>query len=117
MLLMSYVELYAAKQEDVWFIDLACSNHMCSDQAIFSELDERFWHMVKLGNNTRMNVTGKENMKLLLNRVNHVVSEVYYVPKLRNNLLSIGQLQEKGLAMLIQGEMCKIYHPDKGLII
>lgn len=40
-----------------------------------------------------------------------------YVPELKNNLLSIGQLQEKGLAILIKGGLCKIYHPDKGFII
>ena len=36
--------------------------------------------------------------------------------ELKNNLLNIGQLQEKGLTILIQG-VCKIYHPLKGLII
>ena len=38
------------------------------------------------------------------------------MPNLCNNLLSIGQLQEKGLAILIQNE-CKVYHPNRGLII
>jgi hypothetical protein len=42
---------------------------------------------------------------------------VYYVPKLKNNLLSIGQFQEKGLEILIQKWVYKIYHPEKGLII
>ena len=46
-----------------------------------------------------------------------MVSEVYYVLELNNNLLSIGQLQENGLAILIKGGICKIYHPEKGLII
>jgi hypothetical protein len=31
----------------------------------------------------------------------HVITEVFYVPDLKNNLLSIGQLQEKGLAVLM----------------
>ncbi|KAL6349029.1 hypothetical protein AAG906_033685 [Vitis piasezkii] len=44
---------------------------------------------------------GKESVKLVLDGVNHVVAEVYYIPKLRNNLL----------------KMCKIFHPNKGLII
>ena len=118
MILMSYVELYEAKREDAWFLDSSYLDHMCGDQAMFNELDERFHHVVKLGNNTIMNVIGKGSVKLLLNGVNHVVSKVYYIPKLRNILLSIGQLQETGLAILIQGGgMCKIYHPDKGLII
>lgn len=117
MLLMSYVELNEAKRQDAWFLDSGCSNHMCGDKTMFSEMNESFRHLVKLGNNTRMNVLGKGNVRLHLNGLNHVITEVFYVPELKNNLLSIGQLQEKGLTILIQGGMCKIYHPNRGLII
>lgn len=117
MLLMSYEELHEARREDAWFLDSGCSNHMCGDQAMFSELDEGFKHSVKLGNNTRMNVSGKGNVKLMIDGVNHIVTEVFYVPELKNNLFSIGQLQERGLAILIEGGVCKIFHPYKGLII
>jgi len=65
---------------------------MCGDQTIFSELDEKFRRSVKLGNNTKMDVMGKRSVKLLLNGVNHVITKVYYIPYLRNNLLSIWQL-------------------------
>ena len=90
MLLMSYVELYKARREDAWFLDSGCSNHMSGDPTMFNELDENFRYSVKLGNNTKMNVMGKGSVKLLLNGVNHVVAKVYYIPELRNNLLSIG---------------------------
>ncbi|RVW23197.1 Retrovirus-related Pol polyprotein from transposon TNT 1-94 [Vitis vinifera] len=115
MLLMSYVELYKAKREDAWFLDSGCSNHMCNDQTMFNELDEKFRHSVKLGNNTKMDMMGKGSVKLLLDGVNHVVVEVYYILELRNNLLSIGQLQERGLAILIKGGMCEIFHLEKVL--
>ena len=117
MLLMSYVELYKARREDAWFLDSGCSNHMSGDRTMFNELDENFRHSVKLGNNTKMDVMGKGSVKLLLNGVNHIVAEVYYILELRNNLLSIGQLQERGLAILIKEGMCKIFHLEKGLII
>ncbi|KAK9931772.1 hypothetical protein M0R45_019036 [Rubus argutus] len=117
MLLMAYVEMNGAKREHLWFLDSRCSNHMCGDRSLFSELNEGFRQMVKLGNNTRMNVAGKGNVKLQLNGYNHVVSEVFFVLELKNNLLSIRQLQEKGLAILIQAEQCRIYHPHRGLII
>uniref|UniRef100_A0A2N9G6A8 Integrase catalytic domain-containing protein n=5 Tax=Fagus sylvatica TaxID=28930 RepID=A0A2N9G6A8_FAGSY len=67
MLLMSYVELYKARREDAWFLDSGCSNHMCGDRTMFNELDEKFRHSVKLGNNTKMDVMGKGSVKLLLN--------------------------------------------------
>ncbi|KAA8540036.1 hypothetical protein F0562_026728 [Nyssa sinensis] len=117
MLLMSYVESHEVKRNDAWFLDSGCSNHMCGNRGMFINLDESFLHSVRLGNNSRMNVVGKGNVRLLLNGVNHVVHEVYYVPDLKNNLLSIGQLQERGLAILIKGGVCKVYHPTKGLII
>lgn len=64
-----------------------------------------------------MLVMGKGNVRLMASGFVHVVSEMFYVSELRNNLLSIGQLQEKGLAILIQHGLCRIYHPMKGLII
>ena len=76
MLLMSYVELYKARREDAWFLDLGCSNHMSGDRTMFNELDEKLQHKVKLGNNTKMDVMGKGSVKLLLNGVNHAVVEV-----------------------------------------
>lgn len=42
---------------------------------------------------------------------------MFFVPELKNNLLSIGQLQERELAILIQHGKLKIYHPEKGLIL
>jgi len=117
MLLMSYIEVHEVKQNDAWFLDSGCSNHICGYRGMFTNLDESFQHSVKLGNNSKMSVVGKGNVKLLLHGINHIVNEVYYVLKLKNNLLSIGQLQEKGLAILIQKGVYKIYHPEKGLII
>jgi len=117
MLLMSYVTLHKTTRNDAWFLDSRCSNHMCGYRGMFSYLDDNFQHSVKLGNNSRMAVVGKGRVKLLINGIKHVVNDVYYVPELKNNLLSIGQLQERGLAILIKNGICKIYHPEKGLII
>jgi transposase InsO family protein len=117
MLLMSYVELNEAKREDVWFLDSGCSNHICGDKNSFCDLNENFRQIVKLWNNSKMTVMGKGNVRLKVNGLSHVVTEVFFVPDLKNNLLSIGQLQEKGLAILIKHDLCKIYHPTKGLFI
>jgi hypothetical protein len=102
MLFMSYVEVHEVKRKDAWFLDSGCSNHMYGYRGMFTNLDESFQHSVKLGNNSKINVVGKGNVKLLLHGMNPIINEVYYVPKLKNNLLSIGQFQEKGLEILIQ---------------
>ena len=54
---------------------------------------------------------------MLVNGIVHIIIGVFYVPGLENSLLSIGQLAEKGLEILIQRGACKIYHPEKRLIM
>ena len=69
---------------------------------------------MKLGNDTRMAVVAEGSIRVQLNDITQVISDVYFIPKLENNLLSTGQLQEKGLAILIQDGTCKVFHPRRG---
>jgi RNase H-fold protein (predicted Holliday junction resolvase) len=116
LLLMALVEGNDAKRNDAWFLDSGCSNHMCGNKGMFLNMVEGHKHFVKCGNNSRMSVAGKGSVRLVFNGTTFLVQDVYYVPELRNNLLSLGQLQEKDLTILIKNGICKIYHPNKGLI-
>jgi len=90
---------------------------MCGDKSLFHVINKNFRQKVELGNNTRIDVLGKGNVKLKVNGLTHVVSVVFFVPDLKTNLLRIGQLQDKGLTILIQYGYMNIYHPEKELII
>lgn len=68
----------------------------------FSDLEEGFNCKVKLVNDKRMSVMGKGCIKVQINDVIQVVPDVYYVPELKNSLLSLGKLQERDLAILIR---------------
>lgn len=111
---------YSGKQENLrkraWFLDSGCSNHMSGDRELFSTLSGDFKHSVKLGNDKRMEVVGKGSVKLVLNDVTYNISDVYFVPELKNNLLSLGQLQEKEITIILRKGFCKIYHDEKGLM-
>ena len=80
---------------------------------MFSSLDKTFTHSVKLGNNIRMKVSRKGTIKLFLQENRYTIREVYWAPELKNNLLSVGQLQEKGVDVLFKNGICSIYHPQK----
>lgn len=56
-------------------------------------------------------------MKLKIQGTVQIVSDVYYVPELRNNLLRVGQLQEKGLMVVFEDNKCEVFHKERGLII
>lgn len=120
VLLMAYIEFCGTKRSDAWFVDSGCSNHMCGESNMFSSLDTTFTHNVKLGNNHKLTVGGKGVVKITLNGVSYVINDVYYVPELKNNLLSVGQLQERGLDVLFKGggdrKTCCIFHPTRGKI-
>nr|DAD19456.1 TPA_asm: hypothetical protein HUJ06_020919 [Nelumbo nucifera] len=117
MLLMAQMDLHNSKTGTMWFLDSGCSNHMTGDRQWFLHLDESFRQVVKLDNNTKMAVMGKGSIKLRVNGTSQVITKVFYCPELKNNLLSIGQLQERNLAILIQHGECKIYHHERGLIM
>ena len=114
---MAHADVKKASKEELWFLDSSCSNHMCGKKELFSKLDESFSTSAKLGDNSSMVVIGKGNIRTLVNGIMQVIIEVFYVLGFKNNLLSVGQLQEKGLAILIQHRKCKIYHPKRGLIM
>jgi len=60
---------------------------------------------------------GRGNLKLCIGGMIHVITDVYYLPVLKNNLLSIGPLQQKNLTIVFSKDSCKVYHENKGLIM
>lgn len=56
---MVYEDMCQATQEEAWFLDSDCSNHMAGNKKWFSEMEEGFCRIVKLGNDTIMNVMAK----------------------------------------------------------
>lgn len=90
---------------------------MTGSKEWFMKLEHDFNLTVKLGNDMRMDVVAKRSVQVQVNGITQMISDVYYVPELKNNLLSIGQFQEKGLAILIQTGVCKVFHPERGLIM
>ncbi|KAK2442749.1 putative mitochondrial protein [Trifolium repens] len=117
MLLMAHTSEKGSCNKKVWFLDSGCSNHMCGNKDWFFNLDEQFRISVKLGDNSRMMVVGKGNVKLRVGSITQVITNVYYIPELKNNLLSIGQLQEKGLTVVFKEDMCRVYHQERGVIM
>ncbi|GAA0153731.1 hypothetical protein LIER_11900 [Lithospermum erythrorhizon] len=104
-------------KDETWFMDSSCSNHMCKSEELFSCLDKSYKHSVKLGNNTKLSVAGKGIVKLKFNNVTYAIGDVYFVSELKSNLLSVGQLQEKGLIIVFKGGNCNVMHPTRGEII
>jgi hypothetical protein len=109
-----------AKEEtnrNLWYLDTGCSNHMCGDKSVFSVLDESFRDDVKFGDNSKVSVMGKGRVSIQTKEDStHNISNVFYVPDLKTNLLSVGQLQERGYEISIKNGVCQIRDDNLSLI-
>lgn len=92
----------------IWFLDSGCSNHMTGHKEQFVTLDESFKHQVKLGDNKMIQVEGKGTVSVLTATGMKNVQNVYFIPKLSQNLLSIGQLTDNGYFVVFDGKTCTI---------
>ena len=79
------------KSEDLWFLDSGCSNHMTGNIAKFSMLDESVKSQVTLGTDSKVFVMGKGEVNVLTSKgEKKSITDVYYVPGMKCNLLNIG---------------------------
>lgn len=69
---------------------------MSGSKEMFATMDESIKSEVKLGTDHRVSVMGKGsiNIRTKQDEEKHI-SDVYYVPGLQHNLISIGQLLQK----------------------
>ena len=61
-------------EEGEWFLDSACSNHMSGKRDCFLDFDDNYKDSVKLGDNSRMAVKGKDNVRLQMDRKLHIIT-------------------------------------------
>ncbi|KAG9440556.1 hypothetical protein H6P81_020721 [Aristolochia fimbriata] len=105
------------EKNNLWFLDTGCSNHMTGQRDLFTSLDNTVTTEVKFGNDSRIPVKGKGQIGIKAKDGSmQKISDVYYVPGLHFNLLSVGQLAEKGYDVRIQGGQCTIQDSKQGLI-
>lgn len=104
-------------QSDVWYMDIGCNNQMCGSKSSFSYLDEDFHSTMSFGDYSTVKVIGKGDINIRTkNGFEETISNFFYVPDVKSNFLSDGQLQENGYVITIQKSVCEIYDRSRGAI-
>ncbi|KAE8712717.1 Detected protein of unknown function [Hibiscus syriacus] len=107
-LFMAYQE-NAASHRNIWFLDSGCSNHITGVKSLFNEIDETFKQKVTLEDNKQIQVEGKCNVAVKISSSNvKLLYDVYYIPSLSQNLLSVGQLIATGYSIMFDDASCLI---------
>lgn len=92
-------------ESNLWYLDNGASNHMTGQRSKFDVLDENVTGKVKFGDGSMVQIKGRGSIILKCkNGEERVLKEVYYIPSLCNNIISLGQLSEDGNKVIMSGD-------------
>ncbi|KAH9670830.1 hypothetical protein KPL70_017126 [Citrus sinensis] len=104
-------------QENTWYLDTGASNHMSGNRSMFIQLSESVNGSVAFGDDSKVPVKGRGNILFHVKDGSHqIISNVYYVPNMKSNILSLGQLLEKGYDIHLK-DYSLFLRDDKGNLI
>ncbi|XP_019425092.1 PREDICTED: uncharacterized protein LOC109333970 [Lupinus angustifolius] len=105
-------------KDDCWYLDISCFNHMSGHKDWFERLDENAKSIVKFEDHNSINTEGVGDISIKRkDEKSASIKNVLYVPKMKNKLLSLGQLLEKGYEMTLEDKLLNVYDCDKNLIL
>ncbi|XP_014503046.1 uncharacterized protein LOC106763361 [Vigna radiata var. radiata] len=106
-------------QDKLWYLDSGCSNHMTCHKEWLVNFDETKKSMVKFADNNTSKVEGVGDV--IIRRKNDsraILACVLFVPAIRYNLLSIGQLIQNGFIVAMGGfNKVEVFDKRKNLIL
>ena len=99
--------LFAQEQannlQEVWYLDSGVGNHMSGKNELFVKVVEGVQGDVHLGDSSKFPIKCKGKIRICQrNGVLQFISNVYYVPNMKSNILCIEQLLEIGYIMQME---------------
>ncbi|XP_019263915.1 PREDICTED: uncharacterized protein LOC109241607 [Nicotiana attenuata] len=101
--------ILSTKKSDFWLIDSGCTNHMTYDRNLFKEFTSIGNKKVRIENSDYILAKRKGTVAIPTNSGTKKISDVLYVPDIDQNLLSVGQLIEKGFKVSFEDKYYFIY--------
>jgi len=100
------------------YFDTGCSNHMTGKKSWFSELDDSVNRKIRFADNSIL--CAAVNGKFMVHRKDGkkaCITDMLYVPNMKSNLISIGQLLLKGYTMKVEAQTIKVFDSKNILIL
>jgi hypothetical protein len=104
--------------DGVWVLDTRASNHMTGTRSMLTQLDQGVRGSVSFGDVSRVKIHGMGSVVMQDHSSGHkVLTDVYYIPEMKSNIVSLGQLEEKGFTYEGgNGRLC-VYDQEHNLLI
>lgn len=104
-------------EENLWYLDNGASNHMSGDRRYFSKIDDSITGKVRFGDDSCIDIKGKGSISFIdMNSEPRTMNEVYFIPDLKSNIISLGQATESGCDIRMKGD-CLTMHDQKGKLL
>ena len=88
---------------NAWYLDTGASNHMTGDASQFFELNFAVGGTVRFGDGSTVRIEGRGTVLFETRNGEHkALTDVYYIPKLKSNIVSLGQLEERGCKIVLE---------------
>lgn len=98
------------RESQVWYLDNGASNHMTGQRGKFTQLDESMSGQVRFGDGSTVSKKGRGVIPFKCkNGEEKLLNDVYYIPELCNNIISLGQLSEDGNKVVLDGKYLWVY--------
>ena len=85
---------------NIWYLDTDSTNHVIEKNELFVKIDESVRNLVKFVDDNTIPIMRKGKILIQSKNCDHqYISEIFYISSMKNNLLSMKQLLEKGYKM------------------
>ncbi|XP_022983366.1 uncharacterized protein LOC111481973 [Cucurbita maxima] len=100
-----------------WVLDTGATNHMTGAKSVFSELDSGIRGTVKFGDGSVVEIEGHDTI-LFVHKggKHHKLTGAYFIPRLKANIVSLGQLDKVGCHISIKRELLRIRDDRRQLL-
>nr|GEY77700.1 zinc finger, CCHC-type [Tanacetum cinerariifolium] len=105
-------------KDSLLYLGNGASNHMTRVKEHFKELDEKVTRKVRFGDDSYIKIIGKGSILIECDdEKQRIISHVYYIPDLKNNLLSLGQFTEIGSKVVMEDDVLRLYDIDNKIFM
>jgi hypothetical protein len=101
----------------LWYLDTRATNHMTGAHEVFTEINTSICGSVRFGDGSVVAIEGRATILFEAKTGEHQrLDDIYYIPRLTANIVSLGQLDEGGCPVHIDRRVLRIWDEKQCLI-
>ncbi|CAN6700635.1 unnamed protein product [Malus baccata var. baccata] len=109
MLKVSLCAITEAKVNGNWYIESWCSSYMIGNTNLLVDIRTNVVGKVQMSTGVLVNITEMGSLEIDTKKGKKYIREVVHFPGLKENLLSVEQMDERGYYLMFRGGMCSVF--------